>query len=92
MPIRRLEPPPSGVTGALGQWLASVWRHLEAQPNISIASLSANSTPDSYVTGLPGDLCVNAGSGSTSSRLWVLGGTSRSDLTNQGWALVRVRV
>ena len=92
MPIRRLEPPPSGVTGALGQWLGQLWQHLEAQPNISIASLSANSTPDSYVTGLRGDLCVNAGSGSTSSRLWVLGGTSRSDLTNQGWALVRIRV
>lgn len=87
---RKLTEPPSSVTGPLGLWLRALHQHLEAQPNISIASFTA--TPNSSVTGQPGDLCVNIDSTSTTSRLWVLGGGSRSALTNQGWAVVRVLV
>lgn len=86
---RKLEAPPSGVTGALGTWLNKVWAHLEAQPNFSTASFPVTSTPNSRVTGFPGDLCTNLASASTASRLWMLGGSS-SALTDQGWVLVRI--
>ena len=76
------------ITGQLGFWLNELHQFIEAQPRISVASFGA--TPNSAVTGLPGDLCVNIGSASTTSRLWVLGGAARSALTNQGWALVRM--
>ena len=87
---RKLAEPPSSVTGVLGAWLRELHRVVEATPNVSIVSLSALSTPNSYVTGFVGDLCVNASdSASTVSRLWVLG-TSGSARTDQGWALVRM--
>jgi hypothetical protein len=86
----RLPDPPSDVTGALGRWLRDVHRVIQAMPQISYASFAATDTPNSRVTGFPGDLCTNIASVSTTSRLWVLGGADRSVLTNQGWALVRV--
>jgi hypothetical protein len=79
----RLPAPPSDVTGPLGAWLTSAWRVIEAQPRLSYDSFDGS--PNSRVTGLPGDLLVNFGSASTNSRLWILGGGSRSVLTNQGW-------
>lgn len=86
---RHLVPPPSSITGALGAWLLDVHRYLESQPTFSVASFAPTETPNSRVTGRGGDLCVNEGSASTASRLWLLGG-ERSALTNQGWALVRI--
>ena len=89
---RKLVPPPSNVTGALGEWLREVHRVIESTPNASLVSLAATATPNSVVTGTPGDLAFNVSpSASTSSRLWVMGG-SGSALTNLGWALVRVLV
>ena len=88
--MRHIQAPPSSVTGPLGEWLQVLWKHIEAQPNISIQSFSGASTPNSLVTGLPGDLCVNIGAESSTSRLFVLGGAARSVLTQQGWARVRV--
>lgn len=87
---RRLVPPPSSITGALGQWLRDVHTLLEAQPNFSLVSFAATETPNSRVTGRSGDFCVNIGSASTDSRVWVLGGASVSALTDQGWRLVRI--
>lgn len=86
---RHLESPPSSVTGALGVWLRAVHAHLEQQPTFSVASLAPTETPNSRVTGRGGDLCINEGSASTTSRVWILGGP-RSALTNQGWVVVRV--
>lgn len=82
--------PPSDITGPLGGYLRDLWRYVESQPQFSAQSFSATSTPNSIVSGLPGDICVNLCSASTASRLWVLGGTTRSAFTNQGWQLVRV--
>jgi hypothetical protein len=87
---RKLVPPPSTVTGALGEWLREVHRVIESTPNVSLVSFAATDTPNSRVSGVPGDLAVNVSpSASTSSRLWTLGG-SGSALTTQGWALVRI--
>jgi hypothetical protein len=87
---QKLQAPPSSVTGPLGAWLSVLWQYIEKQPSISLASFAPTATPNSSVTGQSGDLCVNLGSGSTTSRLWVLGGNVRSTITDQGWALVRV--
>lgn len=87
---RKLVAPPSNVSGPLGLWLRDLHAWVENQPNISLASFGATDTPNSRVTGFSGDMCVNLGSASTTSRLWVLGGASLSALTDQGWAAVRI--
>lgn len=87
---RNMAAPPSDVTGPLGSWLRDLHRWVEGQAQISLASFGPTQNPNSRVTGLPGTLCVNLGSASTQSRLWVLGGDPASDRTDQGWALVRI--
>ncbi len=86
----RFAAPPSNVTGPLGDYLQELWRYVSSQPQISIQSFGATSTPNSLVSGFPGDMCVNIGSASTNSRLWLLGGTVRSAITNKGWNIVRI--
>lgn len=88
--MRRLPAPPSAITGVLGTWLRELHSVVEALPNVSIASFGATDTPNSRVTGMSGDLCINIGSASTDSRAWILGGGTRSALTDQGWALLRI--
>ena len=88
--MRRLPAPPSSITGVLGTWLRELHGVVEALPNVSIASFGATDTPNSRVTGMSGDLCINVGSASTDSRAWILGGGTRSALTDQGWALLRI--
>jgi hypothetical protein len=87
---RNLVAPPSDASGALGAWLRDLHRWVEAQPAISLASFGATDTPNSRVTGYSGTLCINIGSASTDSRLWVLGGASLSALTDQGWRVVQL--
>jgi hypothetical protein len=82
----RLPFPPSDLTGPLGQWANDVWRALSNMPSMSYFS---GATPNSVVTGLPGDLTVNVGSASTSSRLWVMGGSVAAPSTT-GWNVVRI--
>lgn len=86
----RFPAPPSNISEPLAGWLRNVWRYIESQPQLSYTSFSATATPNSLVSGFPGDLCVNIGSASTATRLWILGGTSRSAITNQGWQIVRI--
>ena len=87
---RNLAPPPSSITGPLGLWLTNMWQWVEAQPQISLASFSPTQDPNSRVTALSGALCINLGSGSTQSRLWLLGGNNLSAATDQGWSVVRI--
>lgn len=87
---RNLVPPPSSLSGPLGLWLQDLHRWVEAQAQISIASFAATETPNSRVTAFSGGMCVNLGSASTQSRLWLLGGNSVSVLTDQGWSVVRI--
>ena len=89
---RHLAPPPSDVTGPIGRWLRDLHTYIEGQPSISLASFAPTETPNSRVTGTLGNLCVNLGSASTISRLWILGGgTDASARTDQGWFLVQTR-
>ena len=82
----RLGPVPSSITGPLRGYLEQVQSVVNALPQMSLFS---GLTPNSAVTGQPGDMAINVGSASTSSRLWMLGG-SGSALTNVGWVNVRV--
>ncbi len=73
--------PPSSVTGELGAYLLDVWRVLNDIPSMSMFS---GASPNSVITGLPGDLAVNVGSASTSTRLWQMGGSVAQPSTT-GW-------
>lgn len=87
---RNMAAPPSNISGPLGLWLRDLHRWVENQPQVSLASFGVTETPNSRVTAFTGGLCVNLGSASATSRLWVLGGDSVSVLTDQGWSVVRV--
>lgn len=82
----RLRMPPSAVTGELGTFLREVWGVVNGMPRHSwFSGLSPNST----VTGVAGDLATNLGSASTTSRLWIKGGSP--DIPSRtGWAVVRI--
>ncbi len=81
----RFPSPPSDLTGPLGMYLRDVVRILNEQPRISIFSAL---TPNSALTGLPGDIAVNVGSASTDSRVWSMGGTG-NQLRTTGWVVLR---
>lgn len=82
----RLPPPPSSVTGPLGDWLTSVYKMLNTFP---AASYFSGTTPNSVVTGVAGDLAINIGSASTSSRAWVKAGDPEiPDQSN--WVILRI--
>lgn len=82
----RLSPPPSSVTGPLGEWLQTAWQLLNSQPRMSYFT---GTTPNSLVTGVAGDLAINVGSASTSTRAWVKGGDPTiPDRSN--WVTLRV--
>lgn len=88
---RRLDAPPGNASDltALSRWLRDLHRAIETIPTISLVSFGATETPNSRVSGFPGDIVVNVGSGSTDSRAWLMGGTVPSERTTLGWVLVR---
>lgn len=81
----KLRLPPSDVTGALGEWLQDLWRTVNNTPTASYFSGTNPNT--SGFTGQPGDLLVNVGSASTSTRLWQMGGAS---VSTNSWVAVRI--
>lgn len=76
-------PPPTG-NQALDGWLRNVWILINNQPRLSWFS---GTTPNSVVTGTPGDLAINLVSGSTVTRMWIMGGAP-SYVTNKGWVMI----
>jgi hypothetical protein len=70
----RLRLPPSQITGELGSYLQDVWKALNAIPSMSMFS-GVNPT-SSNVTGVAGNIAVNVGSASNTSRLWVKFGSA----------------
>lgn len=83
----RIPQVPSGVTGPIGDYLRLVVKQLNAEGRISIFSAANPNT--SGLSGLPGDIAVNIGSASTSTRAWVLAGAARSLDTNN-WKPLRI--
>ena len=79
-PARVPPPPPTG-NAAVDRWLIQLAESHNAQPR---SSWFSGMTPNSLVTGYVGDLAINLASGSTMSRVWIMGG-SPSAATTQGW-------
>ena len=83
----RIPPVPSSITGALATYLNQIARQLNGDAYIS--TFSAANPNTSGLTGIPGNLAVNIGSASTSSRLWIMEGSTASIDTN-GWRVIRI--
>ena len=81
----RLRMPPSDVTGELGLWLRELWIAINGTPHLSWFSATS---PNSNLTGYVGDIGVNLASGSTVSRIWMMGGNPTSNITNLGWVFL----
>lgn len=76
--------PPSALTGPLGEYLRMIARAISDTPQISVFS---GPTPNSVVSGYPGDVAINLSS-SAATRLWVMEGSARvPSLT--GWVSIR---
>lgn len=73
-------------TGELSNWLYDVWRAVNDIPNLSY--FSSSTSPNSNLTGRPGDLAVNPNSTTTKPRFWIMGGSSTN--TTLGWLPVTV--
>lgn len=78
--------PPSEITGVVGDYLRDLWRYIESQPQISTFS---GTSPNSLVSGYPGDMTINLGSASTDTRAWLKGGGTRT-WSNTGWVVIRI--
>lgn len=83
----RLPQPPSAITGELGVWLREVWRAVNNAPTVSYFS---GLSPNSVLTGLAGDIAINAGSASTDTRAWIKGGSTIGPSTTS-WLPLMVR-
>lgn len=83
----RIPPVPSELRNPLADWCRQLERQLNSEGYISIYSGTNPNT--SGITGLPGNLLVNIGSASTSSRVFVMSGAARSMDTN-AWVVLRV--
>lgn len=82
MPFRRIvSDPPSSITGVLGRYLAEIAQAINNRP---VMSYFSGTSPNSVVTGYPGDIAINLASASTNTRVWSMGG-AMSTATNQGW-------
>ena len=79
-------PPPTG-NPALDQWLNQVAQTINGTPRLSWFS---GTTPNSSHTGTPGDLAINLASGSSTTRLWLMGGNPTSLSSTKGWVTVMV--
>lgn len=84
--MSRLRMPPSEITGVVGDYLRDLWRYIESQPQISTFS---GTSPNSLVSGYPGDMTINLGSASTDTRAWLKGGGTRT-WSNTGWVVIRI--
>lgn len=83
----RIDNPPSSLTGPLGNYLSELARIINSTPNLSWFS---GASPNSALTGVVGDIAVNLGSASTSSRLWVKSGSAADAPSMTGWVIVRI--
>jgi hypothetical protein len=84
---QRIPPVPSNATGPLADWCRLAARQLNQE--VYISQFSGANPNTSGFSGQPGNLLVNIGSDSTSTRLWVMAGAQNSFDTDN-WKPVRV--
>ncbi len=77
--------PPSVVTGAVREWMASIANALNAMPNFSYFT---QNTPEGNVLGVNGDVAIYNGSSSTLSHWWINQSDKSSVPSTHSWALV----
>ena len=68
----RLNPIPSGFTGAQAQWLQELATALTRVP---VFSTFSGTTPESVITGLAGDFALNLFSATTATMIFYKGGS-----------------
>lgn len=78
--LRRIGDPPAGLPDPLARYLRDMAAAINSLPRLSAFSAD---TPNSLVTGLPGDLIVNLAS--TGTKVWVKTG-SGATATTSGWS------
>lgn len=83
MSHQRLPPVPSAVTGVLADYMREVTRRLNGEPTLSIFS---GTSPESVVTGIPGNVTVNVGVTDT-DRFWIMSGTT-ARAKKTGWEAI----
>lgn len=83
----KIGPPPSAISGPLLTYLNDVQRVINGLPQVSFFS---GTNPNSVLTGRCGDLGINLGSASTSSRVWLNAADPSSAATTQGWVVLRI--
>lgn len=83
---RRVEYPPPTGNQALDQWLQGIATAFNNMPRFSWFS---GTTPNSILTGTPGDIAINLASGSTVTRAWIMGGNPTSIVTRFGWVTLQ---
>ena len=73
MDVPRLDPVPSGFTGAQAQWLQQVATVINALPSFSFFS---GTTPESVITGIAGQFAINPFSANTATMIFYKGGSA----------------
>ena len=84
--VSRIEQPPPSGNQRLDQWLRDFANQWNSHPRMSWFS---GTTPNSNLTGTPGDIAINLASGSTMTRMWVMTGDT-SLVTTLGWRTVQL--
>ena len=83
--FRRVPPPPSNISGIVGDYLHALARAINDMPQFS--AFSGVSPNQSIVTGYPGDLVVNLTSQNTNARLWIMAGGARVP-SSSNWSVI----
>ena len=83
---RRIDSPPATGNQHFDQWMKSFAAQWNSHPRMSWFS---GTTPNSTLTGTPGDIAINLASGSTQTRMWIKAGDT-SLVTTLGWRTVQL--
>ena len=79
------QPPPTG-NQEFDNWMRDMAKQFNSLPRMSWFS---GLTPNSSLTGTPGDIAINLASGSTMTRAWIMTGDT-SLVTTLGWRTLQL--
>jgi hypothetical protein len=82
--IRRVRQPPPTGNHDFDVWIRDFAVQWNSHPRMSWFS---GTTPNSNLTGSPGDIAINLASGSTLTRMWMMTGDA-SLVTTLGWRTI----
>ena len=82
--IRKVRQPPPTGNQEFDNWVRDFAAQWNSHPRMSWFS---GLTPNSTLTGTPGDIAINLASGSTATRMWLMTGDA-SLVTTLGWKTI----